>query len=327
MIFQPSSSENAVPYVSASQFLEDINSLDPADVIKEAYTTLYNSKYPPCKYTLSQPKNTANTILMPYVNEEDALYFEKVVFMNQKKRPGITGYAIAYSLHAHIPLLMIDASVLTGYRTAAKSLLFSKLFFETFPTKKPSTVVIYGSSTQAYFHALLFAQEYPSAQIMIIARSFSSKEIFENQINHLANRQNIIVTHASSFSRNQSDIIITTTSSPKPLLFLNDCQSTPLIIAVGSSSGVQSEIDQSIIRASNLYIDSYISLDGKGESHLALKNELIQRDSIGELAQLLEGDLKDFGPQDKTLFISKGLIIEDYLFVKKIMELKGYTSP
>lgn len=313
----------SIPYFTSAQILGAIGSIDPIATVRDAYTTLYDPENPPVKHVLPGAVADAFTLVMPYEHKPDNLFLEKVLFVDRKKRPGVAGYASVYDLSTHSPLAVLDATALTGYRTAAKSLLFASLYFQNRVHSTPKVIHIYGSSTQAFFHAALFSKYYAEAVISIITRSVDSRDKFEALLrNDMADRK-IKVFNGPTNLGDDPDIIITTTSSQKPLIGQAQAEAVRLIIAVGSSSGKNSEIASEVVAKSNRYVDSRISIEGKGELKIPLDEGLIDRESIRELVDVLvDGASHVYGEMTTTLFVSKGLIIEDYAFVRKILGLK-----
>lgn len=219
------------------------------------------------------------------------------------------------------PIAAMDATALTGVRTAAKSALFAKMFFHNRVNSSSMTVHIYGSSTQAYFHMLQFASAFPSIGIRVIVQSGDAG----TRLNSRLKKHSISNIDICSIppTGEKPDVIITATSAPDPIVVRDIVRGVPLIIAVVSSSGQYSEIDPYLVVDCNRFIDSKISIEGKGEYKIPIEMGLIEHKSIRELIEVLIGGASYlFDYQNTTLFVSKGLIIEDYMFVARILGLR-----
>jgi ornithine cyclodeaminase/alanine dehydrogenase-like protein (mu-crystallin family) len=176
---------------------------------------------------------------------------------------------------------------------------------------------IYGTSTQALYHANLFASHYPDIAINIIARSEASKQRFaQKMLEHGISSTSITIGGEVAAD---PDIIVTATSSPTPVVSTENVQSTKLIIAVGSSSGSRSEISEDVVISRDLYVDASVSIDGKGEYRIPLDSNLISGGAIKELHQLLRAE-KNHVFRTPALFVSKGLVIEDYAVARRVYE-------
>jgi ornithine cyclodeaminase/alanine dehydrogenase-like protein (mu-crystallin family) len=307
-----------VPFITSADVVAMFSALDGPQIIRDAYLYLYDAAHPPVKYVLPHESEDRFTVVMPYEDRARRIFTEKVIYIDRSVRPGVSGYISVYDIAAQRFIAILDATALTGLRTAAKSLLFSKLFFQHRSQSYPSTVHIYGSSTQALFHALQFGDAYPLARISVISRSHDSMERIER---YLRGRGAHNCETCLGFpAQVKPDVVITATSSDIPLISRDRVHASSLIISVGSASGKYTEVDTNLVVASNRFIDSLISIDGKGEYKIPIDMGLIERDSIRELIEVLRGGSSfDFGDDRITLFVSKGLIIEDYMFVMKIL--------
>lgn len=302
--------------------LQALWALDPVGMMQEAYTELYDPTNPPVKNVLPQ-EGDSFTLMMPYHDPKRKLFFEKVMRIHRTRRPGVFGYALLSDAESMNPKCIFDATALTGYRTAAKSLLFATLFFDNRGIH-PQKIDIYGSSTQAFFHAALFVRHYPSSAVYVIARSSTSAAYVRSLLDEIDPDHKIVLIDQKSSEREGSDIIITTTGSEVPFITRRHARAGQLIIAVGSSSGERSEIDVAVVRESHRHIDSKISIPGKGEYAIPIREGLIERDSIVELFDVLMAGPKYCFESTKTaLFVSKGLSIEDYIVARYLCDLGG----
>lgn len=310
-----------VPFYSSADIMAVVSGFDATQVVSDAYTSLYDATSPPVKYVLPHESEDQFTVVMPYEDKPKGIFAEKVVFVDRSRRPGITGYISVFDTVGQRPIATMDAMALTGLRTAAKSLLFANLYFSNGLRYSPRTIHIYGSSTQAYYHAVQFAAHYPRASIKVLARSQESMARLENDLKGHAFENCVVCLEAPDSEA--PDIVITATSSAVPIITGGNCSSTCLIIAVGSSRGDQIEIDPNIVARCSHYVDSRMSIDGKGEYKIPIEMGLIKRQDINELIDVILGGCAYlFGNQRTALFISKGLIIEDYMFIARILGIR-----
>lgn len=310
-----------VPFYSSAEVMTAVAQFDAPQIISDAYTTLYDGTKPPTKCILPYESDDHFTMIMPYEDKPKGIVMEKVVFVDRLTRPGVKACITIYDSKTGRPIASMDATALTGLRTAAKSVLFAKMYFSRRVGSNPRTIHIYGSSTQAYFHVLQFLSAFPSLRIRVIARSAESGEALGRRLMDNAVQNCEIVTAPPAGET--PDVIITATSSPSLLVTQDNAMGVPLIIAAGSSSGRHSEIDPRIVASRSRFIDSRVSIDGKGEYKIPIERCLIERDSITELYDVLvAGASYVFDSRNTALFVSKGLVIEDYMFVAKILGLR-----
>lgn len=124
--------------------------------------------------------------------------------------------------------------------------------------------------------------------------------------------------------REEPDIIITATSSPRSIISRSCLRSAKLLIAVGSSRADCTEIDRDIVAMADRYVDAKISIEGKGEYAIPLRSGQIDPTSIVELHDILmNGASYVFGKAPTAIFVSKGLVIEDYALAMAVLKNMG----
>ncbi len=308
-----------MPNISASQVQAMLPSLNPYRIIEDAYIKYYDVNTPPQKIRVTDT-NGEYVLSMPYYDVRDNVYFEKLIYGKRVSRPGIRALAWMVDFNKGGTMISLDATDITGYRTAAKSLYVTNMIMgAALKRLKPLSIDIYGSSTQAQYHAWLFKMFYQNANITVVVRTPEAGERLTQMMQGALGGISIVLYD----DRNESDadVIVTATSSPTPIINESLAQSAKLIIAVGSSRGEQTEVVDKIIKGSHLLIDSRISITGKGEANIACENGWISRDSIDELAEIIRsGGQTLFKPAEQVLFISKGLVVEDYACVRALMQ-------
>lgn len=303
-----------IPYYTSSQIITLLSNTNIPGLIKEAYARLYNPLMINKKLRVALSESH-DIVFMPFSDHEGIVASKAMLLEKEEKTPGVFGWLILYDRKKKEPVAIFDATALTGIRTAAKSLLVSQQFFDN---EKLRQIYIYGSSTQAIHHFNQFSKFYTKSVFHFIVRSKKSADRIR-QI--LANKNdNINITNDHITIKQDPDIIITATKSETPLITNKNLRSAKLLIAVGSSSGEQSEIDLGIVSTSTLLVDAFISISGKGELNLALQDKLISLDDITELHTLLVSN-KTLSNDKPVLFVSKGLAIEDYIVAMKVIEL------
>ena len=120
----------------------------------------------------------------------------------------------------------------------------------------------------------------------------------------------------------KSNLIITTTSSEKPILHEDDIKLGTHITAVGADTASKRELDISILNRADLIIaDSISQCKVRGEiSHALLKN-IISSDEVIELGSILSG--KRIGRTSKdqiSVADLTGVAVQDLQIAKAIYE-------
>jgi ornithine cyclodeaminase/alanine dehydrogenase-like protein (mu-crystallin family) len=303
-----------IPFYTSEEIFEKISATDLSKLIRDAYTKFYDPQNMNKKIRL-QNKTSHDIIIMPFHDQRE-IVINKVMLMEKgNKIPGVFGWMTVYDIEKHQPVAIIDATALTGIRTAAKSLLMSQICFKK---EWPKHIYIYGSSTQALYHYNVFSSYYKNAFFYFIVRSKEAEMRLRNSLKKTEKNFNITCNQSNIIE--DPDIIITATKTKKPLINNLTIRSSKLLLCVGSSSGEKSEIELDIVASSKIIVDSFVSISGKGELNMALERSLISKKNITELNTVLTSNeniiSKTLTP---VLFVSKGLAIEDYVFAIEII--------
>jgi len=206
-------------------------------------------------------------------------------------------------------LSIMDASSITGIRTAAVSAVATQLLARDDATK----LAILGSGVQAKTH---FAA-------MVEARPITSASVWSRNAGHarqFAERESarygipVVAIATVEEAVRDADIICTTTGAREPILKGEWIAPGTHINAVGSSIAVARELDANAVKRSTLFVDRRESTLNEGGDFLIAKQEGVVSDDhiLGELGQILLGKIEGRKSREEiTLFKSLGLAVED----------------
>jgi len=206
-------------------------------------------------------------------------------------------------------LSIMDASSITGIRTAAVSAVATQLLARDDATK----LAILGSGVQAKTH---FAA-------MVEARPITSASVWSRNAGHarqFAERESarygipVVAIATVEEAVRDADIICTTTGAREPILKGEWIAPGAHINAVGSSIAVARELDANAVKRSRLFVDRRESTLNEGGDFLIAKQEGVVSDDhiLGELGQILLGKIEGRKSREEiTLFKSLGLAVED----------------
>ena len=207
------------------------------------------------------------------------------------------------------PLALAEAGAITAVRTAAASALATDLLARS----DASTLAILGCGIQARSHVEAMLLVRPIDQIRIWGRDPAKARAFADQQSALFG---VKVTPADDVATavDGADILCTTTSARKPILFGDVLHNGMHINAVGASVPSWREIDTEVLKRSRLFTDRRESLENEaGEYRLALEEGAIGDDHLqAELGEILIGAHPGRTSNEEiTLFRSLGLAVED----------------
>ncbi|GAA5921761.1 hypothetical protein JCM3775_001807 [Rhodotorula graminis] len=164
--------------------------------------------------------------------------------------PGLPATTLLFDEASGLTRACVNAADLTGIRTAAASALATKLLADPSST----SLVVFGSGTQAYYHARLILQLFPSiSSVTFVVRSISPRA--QALLDRMQAEFSKIVAHAVTSDRADdvvegADIICTCVPSTEPLFSLEALKPGVHINAIGSYTPLMREFPPSLIAPS-----------------------------------------------------------------------------
>jgi len=206
-------------------------------------------------------------------------------------------------------LAIIDASEITGIRTAATSGVATRLLAR----EDASSLAIIGSGVQARQHLDAMLAVRHIERVAVWSRTPANARRFAEY----GSRKHGIpmdVEQTVEDAVKNADIICTTTASPEPVLLGKWIAAGTHINAVGSSVSFARELDTAAVVKSRLFVDRREStLNEAGDFLMPKKEGAIGDDHIlGEIGEILLGKMSGRKSSTEiTLFKSLGLAVED----------------
>ncbi len=212
------------------------------------------------------------------------------------------------------PQALINASALTEIRTAAASVVATRLLARA----DASELAIIGTGVQARAHAIALAQDYaargrPLARIRVAGRTLDRAAQAARELTAVAG---LPVTACGSAAEavTGAGVVVTATSSAIPVLERAWLADGTHINAVGACLPDQRELDSATMAAAAVFADSRVSaLAESGDVRLAIAEQVIPPVHIrAEIGELLSGTaLGRVSDREITVFESLGLAAED----------------
>jgi len=207
------------------------------------------------------------------------------------------------------PLAMMDASSITGIRTAAVSAVATRALAR----EDASDLAILGSGVQARSHL----------EAMLAVRKLRRVRVWSPSPQRLAGfvrwaKQRLgVAAEAVQDPREAvlgADLICTTTASSNPVLLGEWLADGAHINAVGSSIPTARELDSAAVARTRMFVDRRESAVSEAGDYLIPLREgaITERHLLGELGDVLLGKIPGrTGAGDITLFKSLGVAVED----------------
>ncbi|MEM7362136.1 MAG: deaminase [Bacteroidota bacterium] len=243
---------------------------------------------------------------------EGRFYVVKVASGFPKNRehglPAGNGLLTLFDQHTGQPVaLFLDEGFLTDMRTAAAGCIAAKYLAPQHIT----AIGIVGTGAQAFYQLKLLRFATHCRKVMVWGRSFEKAQRLQNHpdlqewdIEAVKNLQVLCST---------CNLIVTTTSSDRPLLFANQIRKGTHITAVGADDVEKQELDPAIFsKAGKTVVDSKNQCMQFGEVALALKQQALDKQVLIELGEVILDPSKRRKTDDEiTVVCLTGVAIQD----------------
>lgn len=215
-------------YIDNNQIssLLDINEI--VDICEKVFKGIAEKKiYSPKKYSLSLPGNSSEVMKwinsMPaYLETEGIVGLKWISICSENMKHGLpttSGLIVLNKLDTAIPFAVLDASLITHYRTAASILLAAR----SFAPIEPKVLTVFGPGQEGTYSSIFLQHAFDLEKIFVLSRSNDSFLRFNSGIkNYCSKKTKIIKVSDIKEAINQSDIIILSSTSMKPILTNNN---------------------------------------------------------------------------------------------------------
>jgi len=204
---------------------------------------------------------------------------------------------------------LLDASAVTAIRTAAVSALATRLLAR----EDAGVLAIVGTGVQARKHLESIPLVRRIHRALVAGRTCDQAQRFVAEMSGTALVE-LSAAESTESAVRASDIVVTVTDSPTPVIKREWLRPGTHVNAVGASRPATWEIDPRIFEDAIAFCDRRESLEAEAGDYLqAVAKGFIPRvDAVGELGELVVGERKGrTSPDQITLFRSLGLAIED----------------
>ncbi|MEA3061406.1 MAG: hypothetical protein QOJ94_1187 [Sphingomonadales bacterium] len=242
--------------------------------------------------------------VMPGAMDEGAFGAKLVsVFPGVAGTPSHQGVVALFDPATGAPSAILDASDVTGIRTAAASAAAT----DALARADVRTLAILGTGEQALRHAEAIPLVRPIEKILVWGRAPAKAEALAEQIGGEA------MASAEDAVR-EADIVCTVSASSEPVLLSEWVRDGTHVNAVGSSRLGPSEIDVPLVARARFFADHKEGALRQGDEFArALAVGAIGEDHLlGEIGEVMAGTLPGRVSQsDVTLYKSLGSIVQD----------------
>lgn len=225
----------------------------------------------------------------------------------RRQLPTIQGFVALLDADCGCVLALMDSIEITARRTAAATALAAKYL------AKPGSraLAMIGCGVQAAYHVEALLDIAPIEFVTFCDPRDDAAEAFDGRAQALG-----LKTRRASDVRSAvdgADIVVTVTTSTRPLLGLADIGPGTFVAGVGADNPSKHELAPDLLRASRVIADSLAQAATMGDLYHAIETGAMQAADVhGELAQLAAGEVSGRTHGDEQwVFDSTGVSIQD----------------
>lgn len=294
---------------------------DVIEAVEEGFRTVGGKDDVPVRLPVRVADRPSVALFMPaYLHGQHTLGAKVVsAFHDNPSRglPMITGFYVLCDAETGRLIALMDATYLTGIRTAAASAVATKYLAR----KDAKVLGIIGTGVQGRFHADAIAAVRPIERIVAYNRTAGRGRAFLAELESRGMSCRLVDTAADCAA--EADVLAVCTSGKTPLFDGGRVRPGTHVNAVGVFTADSQELDAGLIRRARVFVDTYEgAFEEAGDILVPLRAGDISRDHIlAELAELVAGRKAGrTGDEEITVFKSVGYAMEDAVTAKLAYE-------
>jgi ornithine cyclodeaminase len=227
----------------------------------------------------------------------------------ERGEPSHRGAVLLFDARDGQAVAMIDATEITGIRTAAASAAAT----DVLARPEASRLAILGYGEQAWRHAAAIPHVRAISETTVWGRSPERAAAFAKRAE---GELGLACSPAASPAEavRDADIVCTTTAAPQPILFSKDVPDGCHLNVVGSSRAGPVEIDTPLVVRARFFADQRAGVLAQGAEVIYAKAEGAIGDDhvLGEIGEVMAGTLPGrLEASDVTIYKSLGAIVQD----------------
>jgi alanine dehydrogenase len=225
----------------------------------------------------------------------------------QHDLPTIQGFVALLDAERGCVLALMDSIEITARRTAAATALAAKYLAN--PGSRSLAMI--GCGVQALYHVEALRDVAPIEAVAFCDPHDTAADVFGKRLQELGLSPRR-VSDAQTAARG-ADIVITVTTSTRPVLGLGDIGPGTFVAGVGADNPSKHELDADLLKGSSVIVDSVAQASTMGDLHHAIAAGVMKATDVrSELAELVAGKVTGRSNGDERwIFDSTGLSIQD----------------
>ena len=214
------------------------------------------------------------------------------------------------------PIAVMDGTYITAMRTGAAGGISAKYLSR----KDASVVGMVGAGVQARGQLMALVQVRDISEVKIYDMYRDASERFAREVEETLNLR-ITTVESAKEAVVGSDIVVTTTTSRKPVVMNEWVDIGTHICAVGADTPGKRELDLSLLKRGKIVVDDMSQSTTIGELNIPYRDGLIELEEIyGEIGEIIVGRKEGRETEDEiTIFDTSGLAAQDIISAHHIL--------
>lgn len=223
-------------------------------------------------------------------------------------KPAVMGLFILSDPSNALPLAIMDATLITAYRTGAAGAVASKYLAK----KGAKTLGLVGAGVQARHLLEAHRVLYPSLDVFVYDLSSDAANAFAREFSGKVSSLEEVCG---------CDIVCTSTPSRTPVVKAEMVKPETHINAMGADAEGKQELETALIQKSRVFIDEFEQASHSGEINVPYSTGAFKREDIAAmLGEVVAGKKSGRQGSEITIFDSTGLAIQDLAMARAVYE-------
>ncbi|MBD3173246.1 hypothetical protein GF326_12340 [Candidatus Bathyarchaeota archaeon] len=314
-------------FLSDADIEKTLDMEETIDIVEEAFREYAKGNVVlPTRSTIMVPRYNGSISFMPsYLTELEA-QATKIISIypdnREKGLPTTAAWIIVNDPETGMVQAFMDATYLTAMRTGAITGVAARYL----APEDASTVAIFGAGVQGR------TQTWAACTVRDIETAYVY-DLYEGARERFAEEMtlklgiDVIPVQSGEVACIDADIVLTATTSPKPVLKREWLKEKVHVSAIGAFYPDWRELDTATIVESKLVIDDREGIEHEaGDVLIPIKEGAITWDHVhAELKELVSGEKEGRAPEDTlTVFKSVGIAIQDSSVANLVLRKMGY---
>lgn len=322
------SSAIGIPVVSAAEIDAAFSRTDAIEAITTALRAGWDIEHDHDR--LFAPLTGGEFLLMPAESASSAGIKVATIAPGNTRRglPKVHAWYLLFDRETLEPRAVLDGARLTTLRTPAVTAVAVTALLAADPTGARTSIghlAVAGSGPQAVEHALTLADRLPVERVSVIGRT-------PDRLASAVAALRAAGVAAEAGSRDDlaaADVVVAATSSPTPVLDLDDVRADAVVAAIGSHGRDHRELGDRLVRAADLVVEARASAIRENGNLAAARTDEEWASGVQPIANLAELVRGEFvrRPEAPAVYTGVGMAWEDLAVVERIMESTRRDEP